>query len=268
MKTIPKISIWIVAATLLVVLGGGLSVWTFRQLEEATKARKLTREIISSADNFLSAMIDAETGQRGYLLTADEAFLQPYLAVRDSISEQLLKLRQLASISDTKKHLDAISPLIDAKLAEMSHAIELRRQHNLTAALALVGSGQAKRLMDTIRDEMNQFIQREEDTRAQHEAVFQSNMRQLFILIITSSLLTLLFALAFAWLFYRGTQQRLKNLVHLETRHLLEIQEETNKQLQQTNFALQVSEEKFAVTLNSIGDAVIATAGIPTADGA
>ena len=47
--------------------------------------------------------------------------------------------------------------------------------------------------------------------------------------------------------------------MHLETQHLLEIQEEMNKQLQQTNVTLQVSEEKLAVTLNSIGDAVIAT---------
>ena len=48
-------------------------------------------------------------------------------------------------------------------------------------------------------------------------------------------------------------------MVHLETQHLLEIQEETNKQLQQANVTLQDSEEKLAVTLNSIGDAVIAT---------
>ena len=48
-------------------------------------------------------------------------------------------------------------------------------------------------------------------------------------------------------------------MVHLETQHLLEIQEQTNKQLQQANVTLQDSEEKLAVTLNSIGDAVIAT---------
>jgi len=44
-----------------------------------------------------------------------------------------------------------------------------------------------------------------------------------------------------------------------EQQHLRHIQEEMHKQLQQTNFTLQVSEEKLAVTLNSIGDAVIAT---------
>ena len=103
------------------------------------------------------------------------------------------------------------------------------------------------------------FIQIEEDALAQHDAEFESNMRHLFALIVTASLLTLLFALAFAYLIYREAQHRLKSLVHLETRHLLEVQEETNQQLQQANVTLQVSEEKLAVTLNSIGDAVIAT---------
>jgi two-component system CheB/CheR fusion protein len=69
----------------------------------------------------------------------------------------------------------------------------------------------------------------------------------------------LLLALSFVYFIYREKQQQLKNLVYLETQHLLKIQEETNKQLQQANVTLQVSEEKLAVTLNSIGDAVMAT---------
>ncbi|WP_257304843.1 PAS domain S-box protein [Geothrix campi] len=57
----------------------------------------------------------------------------------------------------------------------------------------------------------------------------------------------------------RKTQQRTRNLAHLETQRLLRSQEESNSRLQQINATLQESEEKLAVTLNSIGDAVIAT---------
>jgi len=56
-----------------------------------------------------------------------------------------------------------------------------------------------------------------------------------------------------------GTDNTARKQVEAERQHLLEIQEETNKQLQQTNVTLLVSEERLAVTLNSIGDAVIAT---------
>jgi PAS domain S-box-containing protein len=56
-----------------------------------------------------------------------------------------------------------------------------------------------------------------------------------------------------------GTDNTARKQVEADKQHLLDIQEETHKQLQRTNFTLQVSEERLAVTLNSIGDAVIAT---------
>ena len=56
-----------------------------------------------------------------------------------------------------------------------------------------------------------------------------------------------------------GTDNTARKRIEAEQQHLRDIQEETHKQLQQTNFTLQVSEERLSVTLNSIGDAVIAT---------
>ena len=233
--------------------------YSFRSIGEASEARSHTRVILTSAVNLLSSLKDAETGQRGYLLTGDETFLEPYVAVRDSISSYLDQLRQMTSISSAHQHLDAIAPLIDAKMAELSHTIELRRTHHMADALAVVASGRGKQLMDSIRTEMEGFVQIEEDERKLDNDKFELNMRRMFAFIVTASLLALLFAFAFAYSIYRGAQQRLKNAAHLETLHLLEIKDESNKLLQQANATLQVSEEKLAVTLNSIGDAVIAT---------
>jgi PAS domain S-box-containing protein len=258
-KTTYKIAASLAGAALLVVLGVVVSFWAFRQIQDAAEARKRADVVINHAKDFLSEMKDAETGQRGYALTGDEAFLEPYLAVRDSVSRHLGELRQLTLINAAQEHLAALAPLMDAKLAEMSQVIELRRNHDTAGALAVVSGGQGKRLMDSMRAEMRAFIQIEEDALARQEAQFQSNMRRLFIIIATASLFTLLLTLAFAGLVYRETQHRLKNQVHLETQHLLELQTETNKQLQQANVTLQISEEKLEVTLNSIGDGVIAT---------
>ncbi|HEX5364877.1 MAG TPA: CHASE3 domain-containing protein, partial [Gallionella sp.] len=258
-NTTRKIIVWFSAATLLVALGMTASFWAFSQMKEAAEARKHARIVIISAGEWLSALKDAETGQRGYLLTGDEAFLEPYLAVKSILAPRLEALRQITRIPAADKHLDAIAPLMEKKLAEMSQAIALRRNHDMAAVLAIVGGGQGKLLMDAIRAEMHDVIQIEEDMLAQRDAEFQSKMLRLFILIVTASLFTLLLALAFAWMLYRESRQRLKNLVHQETQHFLRIQEETNKQLQQTNVSLQISEEKLAVTLDSIGDAVLTT---------
>ena len=258
MKSTYKIIAALASVALLVALVVMLF-YSFRSISEASKARAHTRAILTSADDLLSSLKDAETGQRVYLLTGNEVFLEPYAVVRDGISNHLDPLRQMTLISAARQHLDAIAPLIDAKMTELSHTIEMRRAHHMTDALAVVASGRGKQLMDSIRTEMKGFIQVEEGARRLDDDKFESNMRGMFSLIVIASLLTLLFALAFAYLIYREMQQRLKNAAHLETLHLLEIKEESNKQLQQANVTLQISEEKLAVTLNSIGDAVIAT---------
>jgi PAS domain-containing protein len=148
---------------------------------------------------------------------------------------------------------------VDAKLAELAQVIELRRNGDTAGVLAVTGSGQGQRLMDSIRAEMHGFMQIEDDALAQRDARLQANMRVLLALIVASGVLVLLLALAFAYLIYRDAQHRLRSQVHLETRHLLDVQTETNARLQQANTTLLDSEEKLAVTLNSIGDAVIAT---------
>jgi PAS domain S-box-containing protein len=259
MKVVQKFAVWLAAAALLLALAVATSFWAFRQMEQSAQARKLGFLEIQSAAALLAQLSDAETGQRGYLLTNDEAFLQSYSAVQGNIAAHLETLRQVSMAAASQKHLEAVAPLVDAKLAEMAKTISLRRSHGTVAALELVQNGQGKRLMDAIRFEMAQFLQIEEAALAQHDAQFQVNLRRLFTILVAASLLALLSALAFAYLIYQSSQQRLKNLVHQETEHLLHLQQQTNATLEQTNTALQEGKERLAVTLNSMGDAVVAT---------
>lgn len=244
------------------------SFWAFREIEAAAEARKHTFIAINRANVLLSELKDAETGQRGYALTGDETFLEPYLSVRYSVNGHLKQLHQPALSDAAQKHLDALMPLVDAKIAELTKVIELRRNNEMNAALEIVSSREGKRLMDLIRDEMSGFIKVEEVALAQDEAKFQADMLRLFTIIIAATLFTLLFALWFAYLIYQQTQQRLKNVVHLETRHLLEIQEEMNKKLVQANIVksdfLSSMSHELRTPLNAIlGFAQLLEAGSP-----
>jgi CHASE3 domain sensor protein len=69
---------------LLVVLVVTLIFSAYGQIETSAGACKHTFIVLNHADDFMSALKDAETGQRGYLLTGNETFLQPYLEVRGS----------------------------------------------------------------------------------------------------------------------------------------------------------------------------------------
>ncbi len=194
---------------LLIVLGVFVLFLVFGQIKGSSGARKHTYIVLSHGEDLLSELRDAETGQRGYLLTDDEVFLEPYLKVRDSVLSNLKELRQLTVNSKARKYLDALVPLVDAKLVEMAQVIEFRRNHDIAAALGTVRSGQGKRLMDSIRVQMRSFANVEEGALAQHDAEFQANMLYLFITIIVVSLLVLLFAFLFAYLIYLDTQQQI-----------------------------------------------------------
>ena len=249
----------LLAAVLLVVLAATISFRAIAQMEAAAAARSHTRHVINRVEGVLSQLRDAETGQRGYALTGDQAFLEPYLTGRDGISGYLDDLRQNVRIQASQTHLAALAPLIDAKLAELAQIIVLRQNNQMADVLARVKSGQGKRLMDAIRVEINALVQEEETALAELEAEFQSSLRQLFFIFLGVSLLALLSVLSFAYQIYSRSKERLKDLLHVETRHLLERQEAMNTQLQQANNSALENGEKLSVTLGSIGDAVIAT---------
>src|ERR1700690_4399021 len=108
LKTTNQVLAFVVGAALLVALVVVLSLGAFRQLGAAAAARTHTYDLIIRADALMSDLVDAETGERGYALTGNAAFLQPYLAVRESIAVHLNGLRSAALIVPAQKHLDAM----------------------------------------------------------------------------------------------------------------------------------------------------------------
>jgi PAS domain S-box-containing protein len=259
LKTIHKIAVSFAGAALIVALGVAVLFWALRRIDDAAAERSHCAAVVSRANELLSELKDAETGGRGYLLTGDEAFLETYLAVRDSIPGHLKALRHLTSIQAAQSRLDALDPLVAGRMTQLAQIIELHRNHDTAAALAQVRSGRGKQLMDSIRIEVRGYVQIEETALAQHEAQFQTNIRLLFAGIVVASLVTLLLALSFTYSSHRENEHRLERGIYVETQHLLELQQTTNQQLSQLNLTLQVSEERLAVTLHSIGDGVIAT---------
>jgi PAS domain S-box-containing protein len=260
-KPIKLIIAPLVSTIILVALVAVTSFWSFRQTQSALEARKNTYELIIRANGFLSELKDAETGQRGYLLTGDETFLRPYRAANDSVRAHLDDLRAHTSNSDAAKLLAPLPALVDIKLSEMAQAIELRHRQNSAGAAKLVSSGEGKRAMDAIRAGITSFNEIENGNLRQRDEELRSSMRQLLLTITFASLLSLLFLFVFAYFMYRERQQRQKDVGHIETQGFLHTEEEANRQLRLLNTTLQVSEAKTLVTLNSIGDAVIVTDG-------
>ncbi|MFT5084527.1 MAG: PAS domain S-box-containing protein [Lentisphaeria bacterium] len=245
MKTTNKNSIWLACALVLVlVIACVASLFSFfKQLKQADDIRQHTYTTLGIAQVLLSSLKDAETGHLGFLLTGDEAFLEPYLAERNDINGQLEQLQQLTNIPSSREHLAAIFPLVKEKLSEMGNIIELRRSKDMAAVIEDVRAAEGKRLIDLIRTELHGFMRIEQDELALRELAFHAKMRHLFAIIVFSSLFMSICAAAFMLLIYRNTQQQLKYIILTETKRLLDAQEATNKELQQAYSAIKAREK-------------------------
>ncbi len=232
---IPSVGLLLLLSLCMIIL---LAYQSFTQIEATARERKASFLLINQANNLMSSLIDAETGQRGYLLTGNQAFLKPYNSVRDTVASELTTLRQHISNQATRAHLDRLVPLVDAKMAELSNVIAFRASGDTAAAIDVVKNGKGMRLMDEIRSEMRGFMQVEDQILKERDALFQSKLRRMFILIISASICNLLLAVSFAYLILRNKQQQFKINAHQETERLLKLQEETNTLLHQANVEL------------------------------
>ncbi|PTE08203.1 CHASE3 domain-containing protein [Mesorhizobium helmanticense] len=121
--------------------------------------REAAREAIEYQELFsglLSLAQDAEIGQRGYLLTGEKSYLEPYRRALDSIPGQLARIDSMTVPDDQiVQQINHIKDALSQKQAELAETIALYDQGDATKALELVRSGQGKAAMDQIRTSMD-----------------------------------------------------------------------------------------------------------------
>ena len=139
-------------ATSMLVLVGWLSLREENGFVEAAQWREHTYQVVNSLNETVALLSDAETGLRGYLLTGDDSYLEPYKTATRSIDRTVLKLNDLTS-DNPRQHdrMQKMEPLIEAKLSELKQTIELRRSKGLAAVTSVVQEGAGKQTMDQIR---------------------------------------------------------------------------------------------------------------------
>ena len=95
-----------------------------------------TYKVKETLAEVFSALKDAETGQRGYLLTGEERYLAPYSNAIKVLDSDIQNLRQLtADDQNEQKRLTTLEPLIAGKMAELAATVALRRRNDERAAL-------------------------------------------------------------------------------------------------------------------------------------
>lgn len=143
-----------------------------------------TVQIRTQLARLLSTLTDAETGQRGFVITGNESYLEPYRSAIADIKSVFGDVERLTAANPAQQHrLAAMSPLIDAKLAELKRIIDARRAEGMDAAVKLVSDNQGKAYMDQLRVMVADADHEEADQLA-HRAVEASDSAQLAMAII------------------------------------------------------------------------------------
>ncbi len=147
----------------------GINEAGYARSNEAVQSLSSTYATRSALSRMMENMLDAETGLRGYLLTGDERYLQPYQKAAATINANLEELRGIYRTSpEDQEDFTQLSRQIARKMSELDLSLRLRRQNNDDAWKFVLSTDVGKENMDAIRTLSGRLTQRSIDQSTHH----------------------------------------------------------------------------------------------------
>lgn len=177
------------SSAIVAVIVGLVTLVTVDRLRESRALVRHTLEVLGRAEALMGSVSDAETGQRGYLLTNDERYLAPYRAGLSALDQDTTALRALTrDNANQQQRLDALSSILASRFRELERTIGLQKSGQASAAVDMVRVGAGKAAMDSIRRIMGAI---NDEERRLYESREARSRRQYVLLIVTLVLGTL-----------------------------------------------------------------------------
>jgi|WetSurMetagenome_2_1015567.scaffolds.fasta_scaffold16900_3 PAS domain S-box-containing protein len=187
----------------LVVIIGIVAYRTSAKFIEYNQLQNKSLETLKKLEAVRGRLVDAETGQRGFIITGDDRYLRPYNAAVSELDREFSELQQLVkNNSSHMRRLQVLKPLVDEKLRGIRERIGIYREKGIEAAALEVRRGRGLIVMEKIREiigdmedeERNILIQSIAETRA-------SGKYTLFVLVFGSSVSILIVVTANIFLY-------------------------------------------------------------------
>lgn len=232
-----KVRIGFTVALVCLAVIGVISYVSVIQLREAAARIEHTREVIGRLESLFSEITHAQNARRGFVVTGDGAFLDP---VQDSVrlvATELRHLRELTADNPAqRRRLEGVAEFIDAHRDFSESVVASRRERGFDAARELTATREGERLHGEIRGLIDEMKQAEERLLVERDGRTRRSVALTKGIIVFGSLM----AFGFVGLSLVGIQRGFGGRRRAEE-------------------LLRRSEESLAVTLQSIGDAVLAT---------
>lgn len=155
-------------AALLALLIGNAFVAYFTTTQSRDNAGWVTatHDVMDTLTSIRTKVAEAQSGQRGYIITGLPSYLDPYEKAKASIQGDLQRLAALTRDKPIQKaRLESMRPLISDKFTYLDKTIQVRNADGFDQAQALVAAGEGERAMDSIRAALMQMYSSELELR-------------------------------------------------------------------------------------------------------
>jgi len=211
-----------IAAGLWVALGilallSASDYWSTRTFLVTSEEVNHAHEVVEQLDHLLAEMTDAETGQRGYLITGSVRYLAPYERATARIADTLHAIRVLtADGSAEEERLNRLVPQVASRLAIMRETIDLYDREGLAAARQHVLTDRGKTVMDDIRKLVGEMDRAERMVLLDRGAYAHASARLTRVVVLVSDLLALGLVGSSYVIAMRGLAERRRHVVAVE----------------------------------------------------
>jgi PAS domain S-box-containing protein len=202
-------SLFFAVALLLLGVVGALSYVNAQREQTERKWVSHTYQVLEHIDAVANDVANAESGQRGYLLTGDTFELQRYQDRRKDVATRIAALNQLTTDNPNQQHnIDSLNQAVQAKLADMEAVLKVRKELGLQAAIEAAQKGTRQQLTAEMRDRVNATRAEEQILLQERRARAETASRNTKLAIILGNLLSIGFLVAASLAVNRELQER------------------------------------------------------------
>ncbi|MEO7932318.1 MAG: CHASE3 domain-containing protein [Chthoniobacterales bacterium] len=206
---------------LLLLSGVALVNWRhIADMQDSAEWVRHTEKVREAIHQLQIEMQEVETGMRGFVITGDETFLEPYEKARGQISGQYRLLRELTRDNPAQqKHCAMIEPTLFMRVAAAETAVTLRKMNNFESARDEVATGPGNGLMRQIYNVMEQMDHEEEVLLVKRSATAQEATDRARHLMLTGTGLSFILLIAVSAVVVRENRMRQRSELALKASH-------------------------------------------------
>lgn len=211
MKIELKVILGFVFSLSLLIVISVVSLKSITLMSHNSELTKHSQEVLTNLSNLLAAITEAESAQRGHVLTNDEMFLETYFHDKSTIERALKKIKILTqSNPDQQQKIIELDPIIDERMDRIENLIKLKRAEGFEIVKKEIATGRGKELQDKIRQIITEMEDIEKELLYERSLKSELSTYHAKVIIVSGILLAILFVItAVAIIFIDFSKRRL-----------------------------------------------------------